>query len=190
MTMKGRDWLRMFNSSYASSSSSYVPMLLTSVKCFSLTLEAAEKLREVLTCFISFLTCVQQRNKQKKVGDHLQGGHPESFLQDRVVRHLVVLRGSLLLLTVPVDVEVLVDVRHVERLDHMSDLVQPAGFLEVVAHLHLEDEDGNAVEQDEPDEDEEPLLSCHQRVVGDVRFAVHQVHNLSAPEGSGALNVF
>ena len=71
----------------------------------------------------------------------------------------------------------------------MSDLVQPAGFLEVVAHVHLEDEDGNAVEQDEPDEDEEGRLETHQRVVGEVLFAVHQVHHLSAPVGSGALNV-
>ena len=84
----------------------------------------------------------------------MQGGHPESLLQDRVIRHLVVLWGFRLLFIVQLDVKVLLDLRHVEQLDHMSDFVRPAGFLQVVAHVHLEDENSNAVEHDEPDEDE------------------------------------
>ena len=48
----------------------------------------------------------------------------------------------------------------------MAELVQPAGGLEVNAYAHLEDEDGDAVEQEDPKEDEECSLECHQGVVG------------------------
>ena len=48
----------------------------------------------------------------------------------------------------------------------MSDLVQPAGRLEVAAHIHLEDEDGHAMEQEDHKKEEEGCLECHQGVVG------------------------
>ena len=63
----------------------------------------------------------------------------------------------------------------------MSNPVQPAGRLEVAAHVHLEDEDGDAVEQEDPEEEEEGLLECHQGVVGVVLLTVQQVHRLSVP---------
>ena len=41
-----------------------------------------------------------------------------------------------------------------ENLGHVSHLVEPVALLEVATHDHLEDEDGDAVEKENPDEDE------------------------------------
>ena len=87
----------------------------------------------------------------------MQGGHPESLLLNGVVAQLVV-EGISFPLRVEVDVEVLVDVGHVERLDHVSDPVQSIGRHKVAAHVHLEDVDGDALEQQDPEEDEEVCL--------------------------------
>ena len=137
-----------------------------------------------------FITCNQEGDKQNEVGDHLQGDHPQGLLQNRVVGLLVVLR-CFLLLWIQVNVEVLVYVRDIEGLDHMSDLVEPAGLLEVAAHVHLDGEDGDGMEKKKNEEDEEGRLEGDQVVVGwlVLLFTEDEVDSVSVPIGSAATKV-
>ena len=113
MTTKGRDMLRLFSSSYASSSSAKVPMWRTRTECLFLTLEAEEENMSAKFVYNSFVTGNKERNKKEKVGDHLQDSHPQCFLQNRVVALPVILRSPLLF-WVHVDVKVFVDVWHLQ----------------------------------------------------------------------------
>ena len=137
-----------------------------------------------------FITCNQEGDKQNEVGDHLQGDHPQGLLQNRVVGLLVGLR-CFLPFWIQVNVEVLVYVRDIEGLDHMSDLVEPAGLLEVAAHDHLDGEDGDGVEEEETEEDEERRLEGDQVVVCRLvfLFTVHEVNSVSVPIRSAATKV-
>ena len=135
-----------------------------------------------------YVTCNQEWDKEEKVGDHLQRDHTQGLLQNGVVGLLIVPQGFLLL-WIKVNVKVLVGVWDVEGLDHMSNLVEPAGLLEVAAHAHLNGENNKGVEEEETEEDEERRLEGHQVVVSRLVFllAVHEVHSVSVPIGSAAM---
>ena len=65
----------------------------------------------------------------------------------------------------------------------MSDLVEPAGLLEVAAHDHLDGEDGDGVEEEETEEDEERRLEGDQVEVKWLVFllTVQEVHSVFVP---------
>ena len=63
---------------------------------------------------------------------------------------------------IEVHIKVLVDVRHMEGLQHMSNLVLPSRRFKVAAHLVLEDSYENSLQQEDPKEDEEGLLECYK----------------------------
>ena len=57
------------------------------------------------------------------------------------------------------------------------------------AQVPLQDEDDDAVEYDDPEEDDVSRLYCYQGVVGVVLFTVDQIHSLSVPVRPGALKI-
>ena len=63
----------------------------------------------------------------------------------------------------------------------MQKLSLPAGLPEGDAGGHLQDKDGEVVEDEEAEEDEEGVLERHQSVVCCICFAIQDVYSFFVP---------
>ena len=128
------------------------------------------------------VTCYEDGAKHEKVGEHLQPDHPYRLKKNRPPADPVFLWTSFHIHLIRVFlIPVKIRVRDIRGFYQVQKLSLPAGFPEGNAGGHLQDKDGEVVEDEEAEKNEEGLLEGHQSIVCCVCFAVQDVYCFFVP---------